>query len=72
MYVSEIVGLCNTMTCTWQVVVLDFPPRLCVEEAEQELLRMVYHSVCVDQGMFKSKLTRFAIDVFTAMLVNNQ
>lgn len=49
----KFIGLCNNMTCDWQVVVLDFPPRLSVAEAEQRLLRMAYHSVCVEQGKFK-------------------
>lgn len=67
----KIIGLCNNMTCNRQVVVLDFPPRLSVEEDQQKLLRMAYHSVCADQGMCKITLICLKIDLFTAMLLNN-
>ncbi|KAE8277527.1 hypothetical protein D5F01_LYC24516 [Larimichthys crocea] len=49
---ADFAALLKTARSRWSnVVVLDFPPRLSVEEDQQKLLRMAYHSVCADQGV---------------------
>ncbi|KAG8010384.1 hypothetical protein GBF38_004874, partial [Nibea albiflora] len=49
---ADFAALVKSARSRWSnVVVLDFPPRLSVAEAEQRLLRMAYHSVCVEQGV---------------------
>ncbi|KAG7999536.1 ATP-dependent DNA helicase PIF1 [Nibea albiflora] len=49
---ADFAALVKSARSRWSnVVVLDFPPRLSVAEAEQGLLRMAYHSVCVEQGV---------------------
>ncbi|TKS65838.1 ATP-dependent DNA helicase PIF7 [Collichthys lucidus] len=49
---ADFAALLKTARSRWSnVVVLDFPPRLSVEEDQQKLLRMAYHSACADQGV---------------------
>ncbi|KAE8281683.1 G2/M phase-specific E3 ubiquitin-protein ligase [Larimichthys crocea] len=48
---ADFAALLKTARSRWSnVVVLDFPP-LSVEEVQQKLLRMAYHSVCANQGV---------------------
>ncbi|TKS90321.1 Alpha-N-acetylglucosaminidase [Collichthys lucidus] len=49
---EDFAALLKTERSRWSnVVVLDFPPHLSVEEDQQKLLRMAYHSACADQGV---------------------